>query len=67
MIFPTMASQLEAIGAIITVDDQVATLLFSLPESYKDLITALKFRADDLTLEFVTARLLHEEHKKKET
>ena len=28
------ASQLEAVGASITEDDQVATLLFSLPESY---------------------------------
>ena len=62
-----LASQLEAVGASITEDDQVATLLCSLPESYNSLITALESRADDLTLEFVTARLLHEEHKRKET
>ena len=61
-----LASQLEAVGASITEDDQVATLLCSLPESYNALITALESRADDLKLEFVTARLLHEEHKRKE-
>ncbi len=54
-------------GASITEDDQVATLLCSLPESYNGLITALESRADNLTLEFVTARLLYEEHKRKES
>ena len=61
-----LASQLEAVGASITEDDQVATLLCSLPESYNSLITALESRADNLTLEFVIARLLHYEHKRKE-
>ena len=61
-----LASQLEALGASITEDDQVATLLCSLPESYSNLITALESRADDLTLEFVVARLLHEDYKRKE-
>ena len=61
-----LASQLEAVGASITEDDQVATLLCSLPESYNGLMTALESRADDLKLEFVTARLLHEEHKRKQ-
>ncbi|CAB3993668.1 gag-pol poly [Paramuricea clavata] len=62
-----LAGQLEAVGALITEEDQVATLLCSLPDSYDSLITALESRADDLSLEFVTARLLHEEHKRKET
>ena len=61
-----LAGRLEAVGASITEDDQVATLLCSLPESYNGLITALESRADDLTLEFVIARLLHEERKRKE-
>ena len=61
-----LASQLDAVCASITEEDQVATLLCSLPDSYGSLITALESRADDLTLEFVTARLLHEEHKRKE-
>ena len=62
-----LAGQLEAVGASITEEDQVATLLCSLPDSYDSLITALESRAGDLSLEFVTARLLHEEHKRKET
>ena len=35
-------------------------MLSSLPSSYNNIITALEARADDLTLEFVTARLLHD-------
>ena len=37
-----LASQLEAVGASITEDDQVATLLCGLRESYNGLITALE-------------------------
>ena len=62
-----IASQLEALGASVSEEDQVATLLCSLPDSYSGLITALESRADDLSLEFVTARLLHEEQKRKES
>ena len=36
----------------------------SLPDSYSNLIVALESRADDLNLEFVIARLLHEERKR---
>ena len=61
-----LAEQLEAIGAAVSEDDQVATLLCSLPDSYNNLIMALESRTDDLKLEFVIARLLHEEHKRKE-
>ena len=42
-------------------DHQVAMLLCSLPESYNNLIVALESRANDLTIEFVIGRLLHEE------
>lgn len=62
----TLAEQLEAIGASVNDEDLVITLLCSLPESYGFLITALESRSDDLTWEFVTARLLHEELKRKE-
>ena len=61
-----LAGRLEAVGASITKDDQDAMLFCSLPESYNGLITALESHADDLTLEFVTARLLHAERKRKE-
>lgn len=62
----TMADKLEAVGAGIEEEDTVMTLLCSLPESYGSLITALESRAEDLTLEFVAARLLHEEQKRLE-
>ncbi|POM77524.1 LOW QUALITY PROTEIN: Copia proteinlike [Phytophthora palmivora] len=47
-------------------DDLVITLLASLSESYQFLITALELRADSLTWELVTSRLLHEDLKRKE-
>lgn len=62
----TLAAQMEAVGAPVTEDDVVTTLLCSLPEDYSNLITALEARMDDLNLEFVAARLLHEEMKKEE-
>ena len=42
----------------------MATLLCSLPESYNNLIVTLESCADDLTIEFVIARLLHEERRR---
>ena len=59
-----LADQLAAIDAPVSEDDVVTTLLSSLPPSYDNLIIALESRADDLTVEFVTARLLHEESKR---
>ena len=44
----------------------VITLLASLSESYQFLITALESRADSLTWELVTSRLMHEDLKRKE-
>ena len=44
-----------------TEGDVVMTLLESLPPSYEFLITALETRATkELTMEFVTVRLMHE-------
>jgi transposase InsO family protein len=62
----TLAEQLDAIGAPVSEDDLVITLLGSLSESYQFLITALESRADTLTWELVTSRLLHEDMKRKE-
>ncbi|KAG6614327.1 Copia proteinlike [Phytophthora cinnamomi] len=53
-------------GAPVSEDDLVITLLGSLSESYQFLITALESRADSLSWELVTARLLHEDMKRKE-
>uniref|UniRef100_A0AAV1UYL3 Uncharacterized protein n=1 Tax=Peronospora matthiolae TaxID=2874970 RepID=A0AAV1UYL3_9STRA len=62
----TLAEQLDAVGAPISEDDFVITLLGSLSDSYQFLITALESRADTLTWELVTSRLLHEDMKRKE-
>jgi hypothetical protein len=62
----TLAEQLDAVGAPVSEDDLVITLLGSLNESYQFLITALESRADTLTWELVTARLMHEDMKRKE-
>ncbi|KAG3215583.1 Retrovirus-related Pol polyprotein from transposon TNT 1-94 [Phytophthora cactorum] len=62
----TLAEQLDAVGAPVSEDDLVITLLGSLSESYQFLITALESRADSLSWELVTSRLLHEDMKRKE-
>ncbi|KAF1314268.1 Copia proteinlike, partial [Globisporangium splendens] len=56
----TLAEQLDAVGAPVSEDDLVITLLGSLSESYQFLITALESRSDTLTWKLVTSRLLHE-------
>uniref|UniRef100_A0AAV1T8D3 Uncharacterized protein n=1 Tax=Peronospora matthiolae TaxID=2874970 RepID=A0AAV1T8D3_9STRA len=62
----TLVEQLDAVGAPVSEDDLVITLLASLSESYQFLITALESRADSLSWELVTSRLLHEDMKRKE-
>lgn len=62
----TLAEQLDAVGAPVTEDDLVITLLGSLSESFAFLITALESRSDSLSWELVTSRLLHEDMKRKE-
>jgi len=62
----TLAEQLDAVGAPVSEDDLVITLLGSLSESYQFLIMALESRSDTLTWELVTSRLLHEDMKRKE-
>ncbi|CEG42923.1 retrotransposon ty1-copia subclass [Plasmopara halstedii] len=62
----TLAKQLNAVGAPVSKDGLIITLLASLNEWYAVLITALESRADSLSWEFVTSRLLHEDLKRKE-
>ena len=62
----TLAEQLDAVGAPVSEDDLIITLLASLSESYQFLITALESRADSLSWELVTSRLMHEDLKRKE-
>ena len=59
-----ITDRLAAIGAPISEEDQVVTLLGSLPQSYSTLVTALEARVDDINLSFVQQALIHEEQKK---
>ncbi len=59
-----ITDRLAAIGAPIVEEDQVVTLLGSLPRSYSTLVTALEARGDDLTFNFVKQALVQEEQKR---
>ena len=59
-----LTDKLAAVGAPITEEDQVVTLLGSLPKKYSTLATALEARAgDNLSLSYVHQALIHEEQK----
>ena len=62
-----ITDKLAAIGAPISEEDQVVTLLGSLPSSYSILVTALEARVDGVTLNFVQQALRHEEQKQTES
>ena len=53
----------DKLGAPISEEDQVVTLLGSLSQSYSTLVTALEARVDGVTLSFVQQALIHEEQK----
>ena len=57
-----ISDKLAVIGAPIA-EDQVVTLLGSLPQSYSTLVTALEARVEDVKLSFVQQALVHEEQK----
>jgi len=62
-----LTDQLGNLGVKIEEEDQVVTLLGSLPESYKAIVTALEARADThISLEFVQQALINEEQKNSE-
>ena len=60
-----LADKLSSIGAPISEEDQVVTLLGSLPSSFSTVVTALETRIDDLTMDFVQQQLIHHERKLK--
>ena len=63
----TLAEQLAAIGAQISEEDLVMTLLMSLPASYEHFITALESVSEnELTYDYVVAKLLNFDLRKKE-
>ena len=58
-----LTDKLSSIGAPISEEDQVVTLLGSLPSSFSSIVTALEARVDGLTLDFVQQQLIHLERK----
>ena len=60
-----LTDKLASVGVPISEEDQVVTLLGSLPQKYATLVTPLEARVDDLTLEFVQQSLIHEDQKQK--
>ena len=61
-----IADKLAAIGAPIPEEDQVVTLLGSLPRSFATLVTAIEARMDGVSLDYVQQALIHEETKQLE-
>jgi transposase InsO family protein len=62
-----LADQLMSFEVPVREEDIVMTLLESLPSSFDNLIIALEtLRLEDLTMAFVTARMMHEVTKRKE-
>lgn len=61
-----IADKLAAIGAPISEEDQVVTLLGSLPRSFATLVTAIEARMDGVSLDYVQQALIHEETKQLE-
>ena len=58
-----ITDKLAAIGAPISEEDQVVTLLGSLPRSCATLVTAIETRMDDVSLDYVQQALIQEEMK----
>lgn len=62
-----LTDKLAAINAPISEEDQIVTLLGSLPPSYQTIVTALEARIDDLTLSFVQQAPINEGQKQEES
>lgn len=62
-IMKELTDKLAAVGAPIGEEDQVVTLLGSLPSKYNSLVTALETKGGDVKLPFVQQALLNEEQK----
>ena len=60
-----ITDKLASIGVPISEEDQVVTLLGSLPSSYSTLVTALEARGGDIRLDYVQQALIQEEVKRK--
>ena len=60
-----LADKLASIGAPVSEEDKVVTLLGSLPASFATVVTALEARSDGLTMDYVQESLIHHEQKQK--
>ena len=56
--------ELEAIDSPLSEEEKIATLFNGLTQTYDNVIVSLETRADQVNLEFVMARLMHEESRK---
>ena len=56
-------NKLNSMDAPIPKEDQVVTLLGSLPSSFSTEVTALEVRVDNLTMNFVQQQLIYHERK----
>ena len=61
-----ITDKLAAIEAPISEEDQVVTLLGSLPRSFATLVTAIETRVGGVSLDYVQQGLIHEEMKQSE-
>jgi hypothetical protein len=62
----TLVDQLEALDVLVTEGDNMMTILESLPSSFENLIVAMETKdIKELTLIYVTSRLMHEVTRKK--
>ena len=59
--------KLAAVKATISEEDQIVTLLGSLPDSYAMLVTALEARVEDLTLNYVQQAIINEEQRRQQS
>ena len=60
-----LTNKLGSIGAPNSEEDQVVTLLGSLPSSLSNVVTALEAHSSDLTMDFVQQQLINHERKLK--
>ena len=58
-----LTDKLAVVGAPIEDEDQVVTLLGSMPKKFSTLVTALEAHGDELSLSHVQQALIHEEQK----
>ena len=61
-----ITDKLAAIGVPVSEEDQVVTLLGSLPRRFATLVNAIEARMDGVSLDYVQQALIHEEMKQSE-